>query len=125
MRDVQRIGIMGAGVAVGLWVFVAVAVVTTPASEGVNFAPLTIGLPATAVALVAAVLLIVSVPDAVVRAAAVISLVSWTALLYRFFFLSLDTPAGWVDLVLLVAAVFALGVSAVRSVRTSFTARPR
>ena len=122
MRDVQRIGIVGAGVAVGLWLFVAVAVISTPASEGVNFAPITIGLPATAVAILAAVLLIVSGPGGVIRGAAVISLVSWIALLCRFFFSSPDTPAGWIDLGLLIAAVVALGVSAGRATRRSLRA---
>ena len=119
MMNVQRIGIVAGGLAVGLWLFVAVAVVSTPASEGVNFAPVTIGLPATAVGIVAAVLLIISGPGGVVRGAAAISLVNWIALLYKFFFLSLDTPAGWVDLGLLIAAVFALGVSAGRAMKMS------
>jgi hypothetical protein len=63
MRGVQRIGVVGAGIAVLLWVALAVALVSTGKEEGVNFAPFTIGLPAVAVAVTAAVVLLVSVPD--------------------------------------------------------------
>jgi hypothetical protein len=117
MRDVQRIGVVGAGIALLLWVALVVALNSTGPEDGVNLAPFTIGLPAVAVAVTAAVVLLVSVPDLLVRGAAAVSLAGWCTLLAD---VALSAaPFGSRTIVVLIAAQVALCLAAGRILATS------
>ena len=109
MTSRQKAGVVLGGIALALWLAVAVAVAVTPRDEGANIAAGLIGLLALPLSIFAAVLLISGSESTPPRAAGAASI----ALFVGFFLLSWNYAADRVLIGVLLAAIAALCASVV------------
>ena len=115
MNATQKTGTWLAGVAIALWLLVAVLLVTTPDDAGANIGAGLAGLLAIALSVGAAVVLIVSTRTPATRGTAALSIAAWVV------YLALawnDTGSRATALTVLAIGVLSLAAAVVLTVRS-------